>query len=167
MQFVLDLSRNGCQSYPVFSLCLASVSITGTRSWLGSGPCLPLCLQHWLHRWTAILPCADRRLGDCKRRSVSASLQADARHGTDQLDVSVLQRQHHRATDGRFCCAGVEGCMLAGMPPLTAPVQYGPLAIKVDADPWNGYTSGIIRYHCSPIQTSGDVSGGWPEERSA
>eukprot|EP00730_Choanoeca_flexa_P000535 TRINITY_DN10238_c0_g1_i4.p1 TRINITY_DN10238_c0_g1~~TRINITY_DN10238_c0_g1_i4.p1 ORF type:complete len:373 (+),score=52.05 TRINITY_DN10238_c0_g1_i4:70-1188(+) len=34
--------------------------------------------------------------------------------------------------------------------------NYGPLAIKVDADPWNGYTGGIVRYHCSPLQTSGD-----------
>eukprot|EP00045_Choanoeca_perplexa_P003319 m.29860 g.29860 ORF g.29860 m.29860 type:complete len:364 (+) comp11980_c0_seq1:45-1136(+) len=34
--------------------------------------------------------------------------------------------------------------------------QYGPLAIKVDADPWNGYVGGIIRYHCSHIQDSGD-----------
>eukprot|EP00043_Microstomoeca_roanoka_P025814 m.9976 g.9976 ORF g.9976 m.9976 type:complete len:421 (+) comp5887_c0_seq1:137-1399(+) len=34
--------------------------------------------------------------------------------------------------------------------------KYGPLSIKVDADPWNGYSSGIMRYHCSSLQTSGD-----------
>ncbi|EGD80528.1 hypothetical protein PTSG_01119 [Salpingoeca rosetta] len=27
--------------------------------------------------------------------------------------------------------------------------NYGPLAIQVDAEPWHGYSSGIMRYHCS------------------
>lgn len=34
--------------------------------------------------------------------------------------------------------------------------KYGPLAIKVDADPWRDYTGGIVRYHCSSYQDSGD-----------
>eukprot|EP01147_Barroeca_monosierra_P010867 gene10867-2942_t len=35
--------------------------------------------------------------------------------------------------------------------------QYGPLSIKVDATPWNGYHSGIMRFHCPSLQSLGNV----------
>eukprot|EP00049_Salpingoeca_infusionum_P025150 m.18146 g.18146 ORF g.18146 m.18146 type:complete len:406 (-) comp7702_c0_seq1:205-1422(-) len=34
--------------------------------------------------------------------------------------------------------------------------KYGPVAVRVNADPWNGYSSGIIRYHCSALPEAGD-----------
>eukprot|EP00056_Hartaetosiga_gracilis_P001243 m.43551 g.43551 ORF g.43551 m.43551 type:complete len:437 (-) comp10559_c0_seq1:39-1349(-) len=34
--------------------------------------------------------------------------------------------------------------------------KFGPLSVKVNAQPWNGYVDGIMRFHCSSLNTSGD-----------
>ncbi|EDQ91986.1 uncharacterized protein MONBRDRAFT_22706 [Monosiga brevicollis MX1] len=131
---------------------------------IGAGP---LSIQQ-------ILSCTGSTENGCRGGYVDAAMQF-----VYDLSVSNATQGLEAANYSQFACA-TDGCAggLPACPSLHPPfaqinssctcndwteaqmqtfiAQHGPLAIKVNADPWNGYQSGIIRWHCASSGSAGD-----------